>query len=137
MRMERTLAMLKPDAYERGLLGEAITRIEQAGFKITELRRIVWTDRAAANFYGVHKGKDFFKRNLRFILSGPCVAMVLLKENAVADLRKLIGPTDCSVFGTIRGDLGKNDGIMHENIIHASDSPDNAEWEIYQIFGGH
>jgi len=131
--MERTLAIIKPDAYKRKLVGKVITRIEEAGFTISQLKRIMWTEDAAAQFYGVHKGKEFFARNLQFIMSGPCVMMILWKDNAVEDLRKLIGPTDCSEPGTIRGDLGKDDDVMHENIIHASDSVDNAEWEIYQI----
>jgi len=125
--------MIKPDAYRGKLIGQVITRIEEAGFRIGQLKRILWTDTAAANFYGVHKGKDFFEHNLEFIMSGPCVMLILYKDNAVAELRKLIGPTDCSEPGTIRGDFGKNDGVMHENIIHASDSIENAEWEIYQI----
>ena len=135
MAMERTFAMIKPDAVQKRLIGATISRIEAAGFKITELKKIIWTRDAAANFYGVHRDKEFFQRNLDFILSDHCIALVLLKDNAVVDLRNLIGPTDCSVPGTIRGDLGNNDGIIHENIIHASDSVDNAEYEIYQVFG--
>jgi nucleoside-diphosphate kinase len=132
--VERTLLMIKPDAVERKLIGKIIDRIETAGFKVVQLKIVHLTKSDARRFYRVHEGKAFLDELVEYMSSSPIVAMSLEKENAVADLRELIGSTDPrkAACGTIRQcyaiDIGKNS-------VHASDSSENARQEISFHFG--
>jgi len=130
---QQTLAILKPDCIRRNLIGKVIDRIEGAGFKILTMKMVSLSKKAAEEFYAVHKGKPFYNDLVQFMSSGRCIAMVLEKENAVEELRKLIGATDPKEAeeGTIRRDFAES---KQENIIHASDSPENAEFEINFFF---
>lgn len=131
--IERTLAILKPDCVKKKLTGEVISRIEKAGFKILAMRKIRLTKETAGGFYAIHKGKPFYDGLVEFMSSGHCVPLVLEKENAVEDFRKLIGTTDPkdAAPGTIRKLYADNKG---ENIVHGSDSPENGKIEISYFF---
>jgi nucleoside-diphosphate kinase len=131
--MERTLAILKPDCVQRNLIGEVIRRIESAGFKIIQMKMVHMTRAMAEGFYEVHNGKSFFAELVNFMTEGPCVAAVLEKNNCVEAWRKTMGATDLqnAEQGTIRKDLAENIG---RNIVHGSDSPENAEREINFFF---
>jgi nucleoside-diphosphate kinase len=130
---ERTLAILKPDCVRKNVAGEVIARIEKAGFTILGMKMIRLTRETAGGFYAVHRERPFFNDLVTFMSSGRCVPIVLAKENAVADFRKLIGATDPkeAVPGTIRKDFASSKG---ENIIHGSDSAENARIEIGYFF---
>lgn len=130
---ERTLAILKPDCVRKNVVGEVIARIEKAGFTILGMKMIRLTRETAGGFYAVHRERPFFNDLVTFMSSGRCVPIVLAKENAVADFRKLIGATDPkeAVPGTIRKDFASSKG---ENIIHGSDSAENARIEIGYFF---
>ncbi len=130
---ERTLAILKPDCVRKNLTGQVISRIETAGFKILGIKKVRLTKEVAGAFYAVHKGKPFYDGLVEFMSSGPCLPIALEKENAVSDFRNLIGATDPkdAAPGTIRKDYADNKG---ENIVHGSDSPENAEIEISFFF---
>ncbi len=131
--MEQTLAILKPDCVRRGLIGEVIRRIEAAGFRIRAMKMVHLTKKEAEGFYAVHRGRPFFDELTTFMSSGPCVPMVLEKENAVADFRALIGATDPAeaAEGTIRREFAESKG---QNIVHGSDSVENARIEINFFF---
>ncbi|HLW66344.1 MAG TPA: nucleoside-diphosphate kinase [Gemmataceae bacterium] len=127
--MERTLILLKPDAMQRRLIGAITQRFEQKGLKLVGLK-LVQADKALAEkHYAVHKGKGFYDSLLQFITSGPTVAMVWEGSGAVGVARNLIGPTDGAQAppGSIRGDFAL---IKQNNLVHGSDSPQNAEMEI-------
>lgn len=127
--MQKTLILLKPDCIQRRLAGEVIQRFEQKGLRLVALK-LVQADRALAEkHYAVHKGKPFYDSLLTFLLSGPTVALVLEGREAVTVCRNLIGKTDGveAAPGTIRGDFGIS---KQNNLIHGSDSPENAEAEI-------
>ncbi|RCK73953.1 MAG: Nucleoside diphosphate kinase [Ignavibacteriae bacterium] len=130
---ERTLAILKPDCVRKNLTGQIIARIEAAGFKILGIKKVRMTKETAGAFYAVHKGKPFYDGLVEFMSSGPCIPMALEKDNAVVDFRNLIGATDPkdAAPGTIRKDYADNKG---ENIVHGSDSPENAKIEISFFF---
>jgi nucleoside-diphosphate kinase len=130
---ERTLAILKPDCVKRNLAGQVLSRIEQAGFRILGMKMVRLTRETAEGFYAVHRGKPFFDELVAFMSSGRCVPIALEKLNAVADFRLLIGATDPkdAAEGTIRKDFAESKG---ENIIHGSDSPENARTEIAFFF---
>lgn len=130
---ERTLAILKPDCVRKNLTGLVISRIESAGFKILGIKKVRLTKEVAGAFYAVHRGKPFYEGLVEFMSSGPCLPIALEKENAVSDFRNLIGATDPkdAAPGTIRKDYADNKG---ENIVHGSDSPENAEIEISFFF---
>ncbi len=130
---ERTLAIIKPDAVSRGLTGEAIARLEQKGLKIAGLKMMQVPKEKAERLYAVHRGKSFYDELLRHISSGPVVTMVLEAPRAVAILRAVIGATDPlnAMPGSLRGDFGLS---VTKNVIHASDSPENAEEEIAIFF---
>ena len=133
--MERSLVLIKPDALQRGLAGEIISRLEGKGLKIVALK-MVHLDRALARrHYAVHKNKAFFNELVDFITSAPVVAMVWQGDNAVKVIRQAMGATDPAkaAVGTIRGDLG---GDISHNLIHGSDSVENAEQEIVLFFRG-
>jgi len=133
--VERTLAILKPDCVRKRLVGEVLSRIEKAGFKILAIKKVRLTKETAGGFYAVHRGKPFYDGLVEFMSSGPCIPIALEKENAVADFRKLIGATDPkeAAPGTIRKLFADNKG---ENIVHGSDSPENGKIEIAYFFSG-
>jgi nucleoside-diphosphate kinase len=129
MQKERTFAMIKPDAVQRGFIGEIISRFEKKGIKVVAMK-MVSVDRALAEkHYGVHKGKPFFEPTVTYITSAPVVAMVLEGINAIEMVRAMTGATDPqkAAMGTIRGDYGQ---FIGRNIIHASDGKDTAKFEI-------
>ncbi len=125
--------IIKPDATERNLIGEILRRVEKSGFTIRALQMLRLTPERARQFYAVHEGKPFLDSLCRFMSSGSIVPMILEKENAVADLRALIGATDPkkAACGTLRCDLALD---VEKNSVHASDSVDNAAKEIVFFF---
>ncbi len=129
----RTLAIIKPDGVQKNLTGQIITKITDAGFKIKAMKMLRLTRDSAGGFYEVHKGKPFYNDLLIYMTSGPCVPIALEKENAVEDFRKLIGATDPAeaAEGTIRKLYAASKA---ENIIHGSDSDENAAIEISHFF---
>jgi nucleoside-diphosphate kinase len=132
--MERTLAILKPDVVRKQQMGQILARIEAAGFRVVAMRLLRLTREQAEGFYAVHRGRPFFHDLVEFMTSGPCVPLVLEKENAVADFRALIGATDPAeaAAGTIRRDFAEN---KTRNAIHGSDSVDNGRLEAAFFFG--
>lgn len=134
MDLERTFLMIKPDGVARKLVGEIIGRFEQKGFRLVNLKQLTPTREMAEAHYEVHRGKPFFDSVVSFISSGPVVAMVWEGDNVVELSRKLMGatkPVDAAP-GTIRGDYANT---IEQNLIHGSDSPENAETEIGIWFG--
>ena len=130
---ERTFVMIKPDAVQRGLIGEIIKRIENAGLKIVAMKFIVPTLEQAQKHYEVHKDKDFYEGLVKFITSSPSVPMIVEGKDAVARVRQLMGktkPLDAEV-GSIRGDLVMDIG---RNLIHGADSLENAKKEMSIYF---
>jgi len=136
MAAERTLAILKPDCVRKELIGEVLRRIQEAGFEIQALKMLRMTKQEAEGFYAVHSGKPFFDELTDFMSSGPCVPVVLEKENAIADFRELIGATNPEEAdeGTIRSDFADSIG---ENIVHGSDSVANGQKEAAYFFPEH
>lgn len=130
---ERTFVAIKPDGVQRELVGEIIKRFEQKGYKITALKMLQVTDEQAKAHYAEHEGKPFYPRLIRYIQSGPIVAMVVEGYNAVAGVRHLMGATDPdkAEVGTIRADLAQ---VMEYNVVHGSDSVESAEREISIYF---
>ena len=127
--MERTFLMVKPDGVQRRLVGEIIRRFENKGFALAGLQMLTPSRAMAEAHYGVHRGKPFFEGVVSFISSGPVVAMIWEGEDVVALARKIIGatkPADAAP-GTIRGDYANT---IEQNLIHGSDSVENAEAEI-------
>jgi nucleoside-diphosphate kinase len=133
MPVERTLVMVKPDGVRRGLIGEIIARFERKGFRIAGLKMLKMSRELAEKFYSVHKGKPFFNTLIDFITSGPVVAMVIEGDSAVSVARLMIGSTDGreALPGTIRGDYALS---KTENVVHASDSVESANYEIGLLF---
>ncbi len=131
--MQRTLAIIKPDALKKGYAGKIIDHILNAGFTIKALKLTRISPAQAGAFYAVHRGRPFYDDLVQFMSSGPIMPMVLEKENAVADFRSLIGATDPAeaAEGTIRKLYGTDKG---QNAVHGSDSPENAEIEIHFFF---
>jgi nucleoside-diphosphate kinase len=129
----RTLAIIKPDGVSKNLIGQIITKITEAGFKIKALKMVKLTKDSAGGFYEVHKTKPFFDGLIEYMTSGPCVPIALEKENAVSDFRKLIGATDPEEAApeTIRKLYAASKA---ENVIHGSDSDENAAIEISHFF---
>lgn len=129
----RTLAILKPDCVKKNLVGQVITKITDAGFRIKAMKMVHLTKESAGGFYEIHKERPFYKDLVEFMTSGPCVPIALEKENAVADFRKLIGATDPAEAeeGTIRKLFADSKQF---NICHGSDSDENAEKEIAHFF---
>ncbi|RKX25148.1 MAG: nucleoside-diphosphate kinase [Candidatus Zixiibacteriota bacterium] len=132
--MSRTLLIIKPDATERNLIGYIIDRLERARFKIVEMRMISLSVQQAREFYEIHKERPFYESLVTFMTSGTVVPVVLEKDNAIADLRALVGATNPkeAACGTIRYDIGRD---VQENSVHASDSDENATREISFFFG--
>lgn len=131
--MERTLIIIKPDAVQRGLVGAIITRFEQRGLRIVGLKFMQITHELAERHYAVHQGKPFYEGLLVYITSGPVVVMVLEGPQAIAAARATMGatrPLEASP-GTIRADFGLEVG---RNLIHGSDGPDTAHFELGLFF---
>lgn len=131
---EKTFVMLKPDCIKRGLVGEVISRIERKGYRIVNAK-MMWLDEDLLRVHYAHLAdKPFFPEILSYMMSGPVLAMIVEGENAVAGVRILMGATkfEEAAAGTIRGDFAMS---TSENIIHGSDSPENAEAEIKRFFG--
>ncbi|MBZ5703507.1 MAG: nucleoside-diphosphate kinase [Acidobacteriia bacterium] len=135
MALERTFAIIKPDAVGRGLTGEILSRIHKAGFAIVAIKSMRLTKEEAGGFYAVHKARPFFGELTDFMSSGKIVALVLEGEGAIAKWRDTMGATDPAKAapGTIRRDLGTSIG---SNCTHGSDAPDTAAFEIGYFFAG-
>lgn len=131
--MERTLAILKPDCVSAKKMGKVLDRIEAAGFRIIGMKMLRLAPEVAGKFYEVHKGRGFYNDLVNFMSSDRVVVIALEKENAVIDFRKLIGATDPAeaAAGTIRKDFATS---KQNNIVHGSDSPENALGEIAFFF---
>jgi len=132
--MDRTLILVKPDAFRRGLTGEIIARFERKGLTIAALKLMTLDEDIAKRHYHEHEDKPFFADLVKFITSGPLVAMIFVGPNAVAAGRQLIGSTHgiYAAPGSIRGDYGTS---MRHNLVHGSDSDASAEREIEIYFG--
>ena len=131
--MERSLVIIKPDALQRGLAGEIISRLEKKGLKIVGMKMLHMDRNLAQRHYAIHKGKAFFNNLVDFITCSPIVAIVFQGKNAVDIIRQTMGETDPAKAssGTIRGDLGIEIG---HNLVHGSDSLENASGEIALFF---
>jgi nucleoside-diphosphate kinase len=131
--MDRTLILVKPDAFARGLTGEIIARFERKGLKLAALKLMTIDEDIATRHYAEHEGKPFFDGLVDFITSGPLVAMIIEGPNAVAAGRQLIGSTHgvYAAPGSIRGDYALS---MQRNLVHGSDSDASAEREIEIYF---
>ena len=131
--MERTLILIKPDALQRGLAGEIISRLERRGLKFAGMRLMQLDDALARRHYAEHEGKPFLESLVSFITSGPLIAAVLEGPDAIAAARSMMGATDPqqAAPGTIRGDLAL---YVQYNLIHGSDSPESAQREIALFF---
>lgn len=129
----RTLAILKPDCVKKNLIGKVVSHIQDAGFKVLGMKMVRLTKDSAGGFYEIHKERPFYNDLLDYMTSGPCVPIALEKENAVEEFRKLIGATDPSkaAEGTIRKMYAEN---IEQNIVHGSDSDENAAKEISHFF---
>ena len=136
MALERTFAIIKPDAVGRGLQGEILSRIHKAGFRIVAIRSMRLTKDEAGGFYAVHRERPFFGELTDFMSSAKIIAMVLEGEGAIAKWRDAMGATDPkkAAPGTIRHDLGTSIGA---NVTHGSDAPDTAAFEISYFFAGY
>lgn len=132
--MERTYIMLKPDALKRGLAGEILLRIERKGYRIAAAKTMVLDEPILREHYAHIADKPFFPETVAYMTSGPVLAMIVEGENAVKGMRILMGATkfEDAAAGTIRGDFAQS---TTENLIHGSDSLENAEIEIKRFFG--
>jgi nucleoside-diphosphate kinase len=133
MAIERTLSIIKPDAVAKNVIGQIYTRFENAGLKIIAARMMHLSRAEAEGFYAVHRERPFFKDLVDFMISGPVMAQALEGENAIAKNRELMGATDPKKAdkGTIRADLATS---IEENVVHGSDSAENARTEIAYFF---
>jgi nucleoside-diphosphate kinase len=133
--LERTFAIIKPDAVERGLTGEILSRINAAKFQVVALKSLRLTKSEAEGFYAVHRARPFFGELTDFMSSGKAVVLVLEAEGAIAKWRETMGVTDPAKAapGTIRRDLGTS---IQYNCTHGSDAPDTAAFEIGYFFAG-
>ena len=134
--LQRTFSIVKPDAVAKGATGAIIAMIQERGFQILSLKMLEITKKQAQGFYAVHAGKPFFNSLTDFMSSGPIVVMALEKENAIADLRKLMGATNPAQAeeGTIRKKWATN---IEHNAIHGSDAEDTARFELSFFFAGY
>jgi len=133
---QRTFSIIKPDAVRKGYTGAILAEIEKAGFQIVSIRRQSISKEQAEGFYAVHAARPFFDSLTTFMSSGPIVLMVLEKENAIADLRKLMGATNPANAepGTLRKLFAAS---IEENAVHGSDAEDTAAFEIGYWFAGY
>ena len=131
--MERTLSIVKPDGVQKHLIGEVIKRFEEHRLKVVSLKMIWMNKKEAEGFYAVHRGKPFFESLTTFMSSGPAVVMVLEGEGAIAKTRELMGATDPKQAkeGTLRRQFATD---IERNIVHGSDGPDTAAFEIAYFF---
>ncbi len=131
--MERTLSIIKPDGVAKGLIGEVIRRFEKAGLRIAAMKMIHMSKKEAEGFYAVHRGKGFFNSLTDFMSSGPCVVMILEGEKVITRNRELMGATNPkdAAPGTIRREFASN---IEQNIVHGSDAPETAAFEIGYFF---
>ncbi len=134
--MEKTLSIIKPDGVARGLISEVIKRLESNGLKIITMKMLKLTKAQAESFYAVHKERPFFQGLTYFMTSGPVVVMVLEGEDAIARYRDIMGATDYreAAQGTIRRDFATD---IEKNIVHGSDSPETAAFEIGFFFNSY
>ena len=132
--MEKTLAIIKPDATKKKVIGRIIQRIEDEGFAVRRMKMLELTKDDALGFYIVHKDKPFYNDLTDFMSSGPVVVMMLEREDAISHWRKVMGATDPAMAepGTIRHTFGFS---VERNATHGSDAPDTAEWELNYFFG--
>jgi len=133
MAIERTFSIVKPDGVQKNLVGQVYARFEKAGLKIIAARMTQLTQRQAEGFYAVHRERPFFQDLVKYMTSGPVVVQVLEGENAVAKNRELMGATDPkkAAPGTLRADFASS---IEENVVHGSDSAENAAIEIAYFF---
>jgi nucleoside-diphosphate kinase len=133
MAVERTFAIIKPDAVAKKVAGQIISRIEDSGLDIVAMKRMHLDDEMAKGFYAVHKERPFFGELVKFMTSGPIIAMVLEGEGAIKKWRDLMGPTNSNEApaGSIRGDFGTD---IEQNASHGSDAPETARLEISYFF---
>jgi nucleoside-diphosphate kinase len=131
--IERTLAIIKPDAVKKRIMGKILDRIEEEGFQIVEMKMVRLTKDGARAFYAVHKVKPFFEGLTDFMSSGEIVVMALERENAIAHWRRVMGETDPAraQIGTLRRTYGFS---IERNAVHGSDAPQTAETEIGYFF---
>jgi|SRR5712671_185940 len=133
MALERTFSIVKPDGVQKNLIGQVYSRFEKAGLKVIAARMTQLTQRQAEGFYAVHRERPFYKDLVKYMTSGPVVLQVLEGENAVAKNREIMGATDPkkAAPGTIRADFASS---IEENVVHGSDSAENAAIEIAYFF---
>lgn len=131
--MERTLILVKPDGVQRGLIGEIVGRFERRGLKLVGMKFMQMSTELAEQHYAVHKERPFYASLVEYITSGPVMAMVWEGKDAIAAARSTMGATNpvAAAPGTIRGDLGMEIG---RNLVHGSDSPENAVKEVNLFF---
>jgi nucleoside-diphosphate kinase len=132
--LERTLILVKPDAFARGLTGEILARFERKGLRIVAMRHMTMDRALAEQHYAEHQGKGFYEELVSFITSGPLVALVLEGSSAVVAARQIIGATNPleATTGSIRGDFALEVG---QNMVHGSDAPESAQREVGLFFG--
>ena len=130
---EKTLAIIKPDAVKKKVIGKVISRVEDEGFEIRDMKMLHLTKEAAQGFYAVHKDKSFYDSLTNFMSSGGIVVLLLERENAIAHWRSVMGATDPALAkpGTIRREFGFS---VERNAVHGSDAPATAEFEIGYLF---
>lgn len=133
--MERTFAIIKPDAFAAGNAGKILARIYAEGFKVVGLKKLYLSKIEAEGFYAVHRERPFFGELTDFMSSGPCIVMVLEAENAILKWRELMGATDPAEAdaGTLRKEFGT---FVGENATHGSDAPETAAFEMSYFFSG-
>ncbi len=133
--MERTFAIIKPDAFAAGHAGKILTRIYEEGFTVVGLKKLYLSKVEAEGFYDVHRSRPFFGELTDFMSSGPCIVMVLQAEGAIKKWRDLMGATNpaAAAEGTLRRQFGSSVG---ENATHGSDAPETAAFEIGYFFSG-
>ena len=133
---QRTFSIIKPDAVRKGLAGAILAQMEKAGFKIVAIKKLSLTEEQAKGFYHVHQTRPFFASLTKFMASGPIFPIVLEKENAIADLRKLMGATNPANAedGTLRKLFADS---IEENAVHGSDAEETAVFEIGFFFAGY
>jgi nucleoside-diphosphate kinase len=134
--LQRTFSIVKPDAVAKGATGDILSMIQQKGFRIIGMKMLEITKRQAEGFYAVHCERPFFESLTDFMSSGPIVVLALEKENAIADLRKLMGATNPANAeeGTVRKKFAES---IERNAIHGSDADDTARFELSYFFAGH
>jgi nucleoside-diphosphate kinase len=136
MTLQRTFTIIKPDAVKKNAIGDIVSQFDKHGFRILGVKRLEITKRQAEQFYAVHSSRPFFSSLTDFMSSGPIVALALEKENAIADLRKLMGATNPANAeeGTIRKKWASS---IEHNAIHGSDAEDTARFELSFFFAGY